>query len=80
VLGRRAQRDRPDLDTALRFINIEESVQMLHTRFPRLRIFLVAARVITLLVGAVAAMSISLVIVGERTQETGRRKAVRASS
>ena len=41
-----------------------------------LRVFLIAAGVITLLVGAVGVMNIMLVVVGERINEIGLRKAV----
>ena len=70
----------PDLDTALSFVNIHEIVELLHRLFLGVRIFLGAAGVITLLVGAVGVMNIMLVIVGERRQEIGLRKAVGASS
>lgn len=70
----------PDLDTALSFFNVHEVLQIVHGLFFGFRIFLVSAGVITLIVGGVGVMNIMLVIVGERTQEIGLRKAVGARS
>jgi putative ABC transport system permease protein len=70
----------PDADTAMSFFNVHEVMQIIHTLFFGLRIFLVSAGVITLLVGAVGVMNIMLVVVGERTSEIGLRKAVGGSN
>jgi putative ABC transport system permease protein len=70
----------PDVDTAMSFFNVHEVMQIIHTLFFGLRIFLVSAGVITLLVGAVGVMNIMLVVVGERTSEIGLRKAVGGSN
>ncbi len=71
---------RPDVDTAMSFFNVHEVMQIIHTLFFGLRIFLVSAGIITLLVGAVGVMNIMLVVVAERTNEIGLRKAVGGSS
>jgi putative ABC transport system permease protein len=70
----------PDLDTALSFFNVHEILQIIHTLFFGFRIFLVTAGLITLIVGGVGVMNIMLVVVGERTNEIGLRKAVGAPS
>lgn len=70
----------PDLDTALSFFNVHEILQIVHRLFFAFRIFLVSAGLITLIVGGVGVMNIMLVIVGERTNEIGLRKAVGARS
>ena len=69
----------PDLDTALSFFNIHDILQIVYQLFFGLRIFLVTAGLVTLLVGAVGVMNVMLVVVGERTNEIGLRKAVGAS-
>jgi putative ABC transport system permease protein len=70
----------PDLDTALTYLNFYEILADIYAMNTALRIFLVVAGVTTLLVGAVGVMNIMLVVVGERINEIGLRKAVGGTS
>jgi len=69
----------PDTDVTLNFIDVQEVWTVLDLLFTGLKVFLVGAGLITLLVGAVGVMNIMLVVVGERIQEIGLRKALGAS-
>jgi putative ABC transport system permease protein len=66
----------PDVDMALWFFNVHEILSIVHGLLFALRVFLVVAGTTTLLVGAVGVMNIMLVVVAERTNEIGLRKAV----
>ena len=70
----------PTSELALAFVNVKEISGILDALFLGLRIFLVGVGLVTLLVGAVGVMNIMLVVVGERIQEIGLRKAVGASN
>jgi putative ABC transport system permease protein len=66
----------PNVRTALSFMNIYEALIDIYGITVAIRIVLVSAGVITLMVGAIGVMNIMLVVVGERTNEIGLRKAV----
>lgn len=70
----------PDTDVTLNFIDVQEVWTVLDLLFTGLKVFLVGAGLVTLLVGAVGVMNIMLVVVGERIQEIGLRKALGASN
>jgi putative ABC transport system permease protein len=70
----------PELETALTYLDFYEILADIYAMNTALRIFLVMAGVITLLVGAVGVMNIMLVVVGERINEIGLRKAVGGTS
>jgi putative ABC transport system permease protein len=78
LLGLRHRFD-PELDTAASFFNVQDVMQILHTIFFGLRIFNTTAGIVTLIVGAIGVMNIMLVVVGERRNEIGLRKAVGAT-
>ncbi|MEE9608484.1 MAG: ABC transporter permease [Myxococcota bacterium] len=70
----------PDLDTAISYMNVYEALVDIYASLDALRLFLVFAGIITLMVGAVGVMNIMLVVVGERVNEIGLRKAVGGTS
>ena len=70
----------PALETALSFMNLYEALLDIYNMQIAQRLFLIVAGVITLLVGAVGVMNIMLVVVGERVNEIGLRKAIGGTS
>lgn len=70
----------PSISSAMWDFNIQEPLNMIRTIFTGMRVFMVGAGLVTLFVGAVGVMNIMLVVVGERTQEIGIRKAIGARS
>jgi len=69
----------PDDELALNFVNVQEIFALLDLLFGGLQLFLVSTGLVTLLVGAVGVMNIMLVVVGERIQDVGLRKALGAT-
>lgn len=66
----------PDAPTAINDMNLYDALKSAYGLMDALQIFQLFAGIITLIVGAVGVMNIMLVVVGERRNEIGLRKAV----
>jgi len=69
----------PDDEVAMAFVDVKTIYDILDVLFKALRVFLVGVGLVTMCVGAIGVMNIMLVVVGERTQEIGVRKALGAT-
>jgi putative ABC transport system permease protein len=69
----------PGDEMAMNFVDVRDVYSILDMIFGALRVFLFGVAVITLAVGAIGVMNIMLVVVGERIQEIGLRKAMGAT-
>jgi putative ABC transport system permease protein len=66
----------PDVTTAMNYMNLYEALKGVYGMMTAFQLFQLFAGIITLFVGAVGVMNIMLVVVGERRNEIGLRKAV----
>ncbi len=80
LLGQRVGFGPAQQETAIWAEDFWDTLKVLFGMFTALQLFLVAAGLVTLFVGAVGVMNIMLVVVGERTWEIGLRKALGATN